>query len=192
MSFFEPLPPPPDAQYQWSPPLWDRPSEGVVPAIVPVGALLHRGDDVAVALQYLGVYPNGFTINILIASDPHQQRVGRSIGMLSVGGSDPMQRFPRVGVRFADGSVGGQGTQFGARELAKDEHGVPTEPFVGMSGGGGGSHSFQFGVWVFPLPPDGPLDIFVSLPAAGVDEAHVTVDGALVRAHAEHAHVLWS
>jgi hypothetical protein len=68
----------------------------------------------------------------------------------------------------------------------------PTEPFIGMAGGGGGMGAFHFGAWVFPLPPDGPLEIFVALPAAGMDEASVTLDGAAVRAAAQLAHVIWT
>ena len=46
-AFFEPIPPPmPDGgRHQWSPPAWDRPSEGAVPWYVPVNALVHRNDD---------------------------------------------------------------------------------------------------------------------------------------------------
>jgi hypothetical protein len=61
-----------------------------------------------------------------------------------------------------------------------------------MAGGGGGMGAFHFGAWVFPLPPDGPLEIFVALPAEGMDEASVTLDGAAVRAAAQLAHVIWT
>ena len=75
MSFFEPLPPPPpESARQWSPPAWDRPSEGTLPAIVPVGEIVHRSDDVVVELEHVRVYPNGFTINLFIVSFTCGQR----------------------------------------------------------------------------------------------------------------------
>lgn len=188
MVFFEPLPAPePDARHAWAAPLWDRPSEGIIPAVVPVGAVLHRGDSAALALQYLGVYPNGFTINLFLLSDPHDQQSSSRLGM----GVIRTAGLPRIGVRFSDGRVGGQGVGY-APESEKDADGVPTQPIVRMTGGGGSSHGFHFGAWVFPLPPVGPVDIFVSLAAIGVDEAQVSVDGTVIRDAAKSAHVLWT
>lgn len=60
-----------------------------------------------------------------------------------------------------------------------------------MSGGGGGSHGYHLGAWVFPLPPDGPIEVYVSLPAADVSESKVVLDGAVVRSAAERARVIW-
>jgi len=197
MSFFEPLPPPPPpAARRWAPPAWDRPSEGTLPAFLPIGELLHRDDAVAVTLEHLRVYPNGFTINLAILTNPHRDERGASVMMVGaarLGGGHPLEHLPRIGVRFSDGRTAGRGGPFhGPFQLEKDERGFPTEPYVSMAGGGGGSHGWHFGVWVYPLPPDGPLEIFVALPAAGVDEAKVTVDGSAVRAAASGARVLWS
>jgi hypothetical protein len=75
---------------------------------------------------------------------------------------------------------------------AKDAQGLPIEPFVSFAGGGGGGTGWRFVAWVYPLPPDGPLDIFIGLPAAGLEEASVTVDGSELRAAAERAKVIWS
>lgn len=158
-----------------------------MPATVAVDALVYRSDDVAVSVEHLKVYPNGFTINLLILMNPHT--ADRQIGMMRGGG---IHRMPRVGVRFSDGKSAGQSTAFrGGGAMAKDDQGIPTEPILGMAGGGGGTGGWHFGIWVFPLPPDGPLEIFVGLPPAGLDETSVTVDGALVREAASRADVLW-
>jgi hypothetical protein len=45
--------------------------------------------------------------------------------------------------------------------------------------------------WIVPLPPDGPLEIFGGLPAAGLHEASLTVEGALILGAASRAKVLW-
>ena len=76
--------------------------------------------------------------------------------------------------------------------MPKDAQGFPTEPIVHMTGGGGGSHGYHFGVWVYPLPPDGPLEIYVSLPALEESDKQVVLDGGAVRAASEKAQVIWS
>jgi hypothetical protein len=193
VSFFEPLPPPPpESVRQWSPPAWDRPSEGTLPAIVPVGEIVHRSDDVVVELEHVRVYPNGFTINLFILTNPHVGQGRAGYGMLGGAGLDQALRFPRIGVRFADGRTAGREASFrGDLDVAKDDRGIPTEPILTMTGGGGGSHGYHFGVWVFPLPPDGPLEVYVSLPAADDPESKVVLDGAVVRSVAERARVIW-
>jgi hypothetical protein len=143
---------------------------------------------VAVAVEDLAVYPNGFTIHVVIALNPNHPR--DMVALVHGGGP---RRFPRVGVRFANGQTAGRSPGFGGGGgLRKDKDGVPTEPFVGMTGGGGGGTGWRFGAWVYPLPPDGPLEIFVGLPAAGLEEASITVDGSAVRAASERALVVWS
>jgi hypothetical protein len=70
--------------------------------------------------------------------------------------------------------------------------GVPTQPFVGFGGGGGGTGGWRFGAWVFPLPPDGPLEIFVALPPPATGETSTVVHGSAIRAAAERARVIWT
>src|ERR1700733_1892072 len=101
----------------------------------------------------------------------------------------PRMGMVRIGVQFADGRIGGQGLSRGRIELPKDEQGFPTQPFVGFGGGGGGSGGWRLSAWVFPLPPDGPLEVFVSIAAAGLDEGSGTLDGTAIRAVAEQAQV---
>jgi len=193
MSFFEPLPaPPPATPQQWSPPVWDRPSEGTLPEIVPVGEIVHRSESVVVQLEHLRVYPNGFTINLFILTNPHLGHGRASFTMLGGPGPDLRQQYPRVGVRFADGRTAGRDATFPFHQgVAKDDQGIPTEPILTMAGGGGGTGGYRFGVWVFPLPPDGPLEIYVSLPAADDSESKVVIDSAVVRSAAERARVIW-
>jgi hypothetical protein len=77
--------------------------------------------------------------------------------------------------------------------VPRDADGIPTEPVITMlGGGGGGSRGYRFQVWVFPLPPDGPLDLYVVAPGGDGTEARLTLQGADVRAAAERAVVIWS
>ena len=63
-----------------------------------VDALVLQNDVVAVAIDRLEVYPNGFTISLLMRVDP--RRVRDMMEMLAPLGAN---RWPDVGVRFADG-----------------------------------------------------------------------------------------
>ena len=194
MSFFEPAPPPPpERERQWGPPAWDRPSEGTLPAVVPVHEIVHCSDRVVAELDYLRVYPNGFTINLFILTNPHLEEAAPASRILAAGQGHVVHRWPRIGVRFADGRTAGREATFpGHLDVTKDDRGIPTEPILTMAGGGGGSHGWQFSVWVFPLPPAGPLEVYVALPAADAVESKVVIDGGLVRSAAERARVIWS
>jgi hypothetical protein len=187
VSFFEPLPPPPEpSERQWSPPAWDRPSEGTLPAILAVNAVLGQEERAVVAIPSLDVYPNGFRVNVEILLNP---RHAHEIQALM---HRPRMGSVRIGVRFSDGRTGGQGLARGQNDLAKDDQGFPTQPFVGFGGGGGGSGGWRFSAWVYPLPPEGPLEIFVALPPPADSEYSTTVAGSDVRAAAEQAKVIWS
>jgi len=151
-----------------------------------VDALLHEGEDAVWVIPTLDVYPNGFLVNVALKVNPHreqdiQTRIHRGpIGMM------------RIGVRFADGRVGGRGLNRGPFAVPRDDQGFPTEPFVGSRGGGGGAGGWRFSAWVFPLPPDGPLEIFVAPPSPGTGEFRAVVDGSAVRLTAARARVIWT
>jgi hypothetical protein len=188
MSFFEPLPPPPEPpERRWSPPAWDRPSEGTLPATLAVDAVLQQDEGIVVAVPHLDVFPNGFCINLLFLLDPHRAQDLRALHR----GPTTM---PRVGVRFADGRVGGQNSLPGMFNLSKDAEGFPTQPHVGFAGAGagGGGSGWTLSVWVYPLPPDGPLEIHVALPAPATQELSTVLDGSAVRATAERARIIWT
>ncbi|HEV3312771.1 MAG TPA: hypothetical protein VG815_19845 [Chloroflexota bacterium] len=185
VTFFERLPPPPEpSERKWSPPAWDRPSEGTLPATLAVDAVLGQEELGLVAIPSLDVYPNGFRINGLILFNPHRVQDVQTILY-------PPRGMVRVGVRFADGRVGRHEFGPGRHELQKDEQGIPTQPYVGFGGGGGGSGGWRFGAWVFPLPPDGLVEIFVALPAPSNNEYSTIVEGSAVCAAAQRAKIVW-
>lgn len=172
----------------WAAPIWDRPSEATVPAVLAVDALMFQNDVVAVAIDRLEVYPNGFMINLLMRVDP--RKVRDMIEMLRPLGAN---RWPRVEVRFADGRTAEPGTGIASiPDLAKDEHGVPNDPFMSIGSGGGAPGGWRAWAWVFPLPPDGPLEISVALEVAGMDKSSITIDGTAIRSAAERAKVIWT
>jgi Clp amino terminal domain, pathogenicity island component len=172
---------------EWAPPVWDRPSEGTVPVVFAVNALVLQNDVIIVAIDRLEVFPNGFMINLLLRVDPRQ--IGEVMELLRPLGTE---LWPRVGVRFADGrAASGTGID-SIPDLARDEHGLPIEPFMSIGSHGGAPGGWRAWAWVFPLPPDGPLEIFVALETAGLAESSVTVDGTAINTAAEQAKVIWT
>jgi len=83
-----------------------------------VNTFLHQNDDVAVAIDRLEVYPNGFTVNLVLLFNPHK---AREISAVVRAGGPHM--WPRIGVRFADGGTAGRSPGFGAmHQISRDEH----------------------------------------------------------------------
>jgi hypothetical protein len=60
VNFFEPLPlPPQPTERRWAPPAWDRPSEGTLPATLPVDALLRQGEQARSLFPTWTSFPTG-------------------------------------------------------------------------------------------------------------------------------------
>jgi len=186
VTFFEPRPPPrhPDVA-PWRPPLWDRPSEGTLGAIVPVGEVVVRDETLIVSIDHLRAFPNGFGIEVVFLRHPDAVHRDHRPPIMD------RTLWPRIGVRFSDGRKAGTADGgLSAFGVPKDAAGIPTEPVIHSMGGGGGETDFHMRAWVFPLPPGGPVDIYVEV--GELPEGHSTVDGALIREAAGRAQVIWS
>jgi len=57
--------------------------------------------------------------------------------------------------------------------------------------GGGESSTMHDGLWLWPLPPEGPLELVLQWPAFGIGESRVIVDGGQLRALAASVKPLW-
>lgn len=156
----------------------------------PLALTLARTGDVAISVHAGLAYPNGFTFRMkLVRRQPFEGREG-----------DPFHHWHRrarsgeiapealrFGVRFADGS---KATVFdGHRWFARTE--TPAGPVLIQRGGHGGMRSWDFGFWVWPLPPEGPLAFVVEWPSEGIELREVELDAAPIRAAAERAEILW-
>jgi hypothetical protein len=187
VSFFERPPPPPEPE-QHRQPEWIGPPENVLPAAFPLALQLARTDTVAITAQGGLAYPNGFAFRVVLlrrtapesefASPFHHWH--RTRGELT----EEMLRF---GVQFSDGT---KATVFDAHGHFGAEN-DPTGPVLMQRGGGGGSRSWDFGFWVWPLPPDGPLAFVVEWPSEGIELRRAEIDASVVRAAAEQAETLW-
>lgn len=155
-----------------------------MPETVAVNAILTQGEQAVVAVPHVEVYPNGLVVNVAITTNPHEpmdlHQLRRQYGPFPV----------RLGVRFADGREAGRRRMEGPLAASRGPEGLPTAPVIFSRGGGGGSNGWRYGFWVYPLPPEGPLEVIVGLP--GGEELHVVLDGAAIQAAAERARVVWT
>jgi hypothetical protein len=183
MGFFDADPahePPPEPEYR--PPEWSQPPENVMPAAVALDALIVRRDDVAVWMADALAYPTGLAFGVVVVRrhrpPPHQRHRAWFMGPGEPGG-------PRFGAGFADG----RRTAIDRALRSRD----PGPPQIVLShrGGGGSDRSWHGAMWLWPLPPEGPLTFAFAWPEEGVEEVTVDVDSAPIRAAAARAVELW-
>ena len=186
MSFFEPPAPPPEPQRHRQPE-WLGPPENVMPAPFPLAPELARTGNVAIAAHGGLAYPNGFAFRVALL---RRAELERATG-------DPFHRWHRqrgeltedvlrFGLQFADGA---KATVFDVHR-SFGEAGRPSGPVL-MQRGGGGGRAWEFGFWVWPLPPDGPLAFVVEWPSEGIELTRTEIDASVVRTAAEQAETLW-
>jgi hypothetical protein len=136
------------------------------------------------------VYPTGlvFTVQVHVAPEANDALRDALMhlhgsGRRAPGADDDGWRF---GVRFADGR---KATTFG-RHLA-DLHTRPESPVLLPRGGGAGSTEAHQELWLWPLPPPGPLTFACAWPALELPETLHELDAGPIRAAADRAVTLW-
>jgi hypothetical protein len=185
MSFFEAPPPPPEPE-QTRQPEWVGPPENVLPAPFDLQAVLVRTGELAIAVHGGLAYPNGFTFRLALQRRTEQQgpRGNPFLHHWHMRGGMPDEAL-RFGVQFADGQ---KATMF-HRPAGPD--GEMTGPALMQRGGSGGSKAWDFGFWVWPLPPAGPFSFVCEWPSEGIALTSIEVDAAPIREAASRAERLW-
>jgi hypothetical protein len=192
--------------------VWDRPSEALLGASIGASLLLAKTDRLAVVFDNVHVYPNGFTFTLGIVGNPRVARDPMGHGPMGFG-PRLHHRGPRIGFEFSDGTraqIGGPpvppsgaSTQMlvatGHADAPRnpwgvrvDPEGIPLEPVLMMRGGGGGSDRFDQRFWCFPLPPAGPMSIYLEWTDVGIDEHAVAFDANLIRDAVPRVVTIWS
>jgi hypothetical protein len=189
MSFFELPPPPPEPPEEHRQPAWIGPPENELGVAVPVRRVLFRTGDLAIGLVGLVAYSNGIELQVvmrrrLAPTEPDPMHLHMRARHVRSGELAP--EVFRFGVEYPDGR---KATNLGFPFPPRDEE--PGGPVLMERGGGGGGRSWNFGYWLWPLPPPGPLRVVVEWPAEGVPLTNVEIDGAALTAAAGDADVLW-
>lgn len=95
----------------------------------------------------------------------------------------------RFRVRCADGAEAVQDDDRGLRTGAGP---VLTACHAERSSGPDGRESLGLTLWLWPLPPPGPLMLVAAWPGRGLPEGAVTLDGEAIRAAAAAARPFWT
>ena len=196
MGFFDvppPPEPPPPPETEPEGPEWFGPPGNVLGAPISDIVVLHRSERLAVAVVGLTAFPTGTMFSLLTKA-----RAGLDLDELDMdppwmrrqygrrGSADDAFRF---GVAFADGrkatTLGDPFHRGGATPEA-DSDIVLIE-----RGGEGGSHTWNQGYWLWPLPPPGQLQFVCEWPARGLPETRATMDAGQLISAAAHAITLW-
>ncbi|MFC1410821.1 hypothetical protein ACEZCY_16125 [Streptacidiphilus sp. N1-12] len=143
-------------------------------------AVIIRSERAVVATRQVLAFPTGIVIEVEAhGRDTWQDQYGIEY-------TDGL----RFAVRFADGRTVRQNDSAGLR----DGRGPMLHAFSTQSSGGGRNNSedIQLSLWLWPLPPSGPVTLSCSWPRAGITDAGLVLDGDRLRAAAALAEPFWS
>jgi hypothetical protein len=172
-----------------------EPPRDELPEPFAVSEVIARGDDIVVVLVGVRVFSDG--VELLIerhlrrgSRDHRQWRAAQTEfsghGGPGMGGGDRL----RWGVALGDGERIFADERFGA-PLLNQNTGHTLRVTRGGGGGGSTRYTMHDGLWLWPLPPEGPLELVLQWPAFGIGESRVIVDGGQLRALAASVRPLW-
>jgi hypothetical protein len=193
VSFFPPDPPEDETEpdEQAAAPWW-KPSAHELPALLPINETIASTATVVLTLTLARVYSNGveFVVDRRARRGDRSRREWQELethihGHFSF-------RHPE---RLRYGMVLGDGEQLFA-DVPHAMFGVASEGHSLMQTGGGGEggggfYRYEDDLWLWPLPPEGPVELVVEWPALDVPESHVVLDGSPLRDLAADVRRVW-
>jgi hypothetical protein len=164
-----------------SPRPWDPP-QTEFPGIVPINTLqFDRSEQAAVAITGISAYSNGFEFAVTRLLRPGAP--GFDAEVPTPEGMVLAHESFQISLQLSDGR----------KVISERPHSdaEPTEPILRARGGGGTSHYQLSQWWVWPLPPDGPLEFICQWPTLGTGETRVGIDARLILDAAHRSVQLW-
>lgn len=202
MTFFPPDPeiPEPDEAEHSTPKWWQAP-EDELPVLLPVTEILATTDHVAIALVAIAVYREGVQFRVErrlrrngLSMSEWNEMCGVFMEHMSFGGPvDPTGRL-RFGLVLADGEkvVADALRFFGGGDPMVEPEGHTLSRHEQGGGGGGSTYASGDHLWLWPLPPAGPIELVMQWPALGIGDTRVTLDASGVHELAARARPYWS
>jgi hypothetical protein len=177
-------------QLPYTEPIWNGPSDHAFGKTVAIDAVLATTDDLAILLPCAQSYRNGFILQVELRRR-HRQDVPLKPLDPVFAWEHLTERPLRFGVEFADGRAAGDTTD-PPFDVPRDEVGIPYIPFLFITRGLQTRHAMSLSVWVWPLPPDGPLVVRCEWLREGIRECSTELDGNELRLAGEESALLWS
>lgn len=200
VTFFPPDPAPDRPEIDDEPPVrmpwWNAPSDEI-PALVPVTRVLAVTPHVAISLIGVHVYGDGLELQVY-------RRLRRG----DLGRDEWSDLTGKFTEHWPGGQAGSGRLRYGA-ELASGDHVIAGQPGfdIDMSGsparrpslaqgggnGNGDGHTYAMSdlLWLWPLPPDGALDIVVQWTALGIAETRTALEPTRYSELAARSTKLW-
>jgi len=164
----------------------------VLGAPVPLRLILARTDDVVVAILGAAAYPTGVELTLAIRRrtfDPYEHHLSDPFELHGRPGEPlPPDRL-RFGVQFADGRKATTVDALGAFAAAPDA--TPEAPTLVPGHGSGGGGVWDMELWLWPLPPEGPIAFVCEWPSEGIELTRVEIDAEPILTAAALAEPLW-
>jgi len=146
--------------------------------------LISQSERVVVVVRQVLAFPSGVTIEV----------EGHARGSLHAGPTreihDPAGHSSlRFEIQFADGRQAAQDDEAGlqnGRGPTLFERGSESS-----SGGPEGGEDVRMTLWMWPLPPPGPVTLVCSWPSQGLDAARAVLDATTIGEAADRAQPFW-
>ncbi len=163
-----------------------------MPGVVALELVLARNEKVAVCVTRLAGYPTGFEFDLVTMAAPGQRELdldpmlfGRRRRLVRRGEQELDPELLRIGVQFADGA---KATNTGG--FYHDQE-PPAGPVMHSGGGGGGGSSWRQHMWVWPLPPPGPVAFVCEWPTVKIPLSRAELDAQTILDAAGRAQVIF-
>jgi len=190
VSFFDPLPEPDHEVVRREQPPWVAPPSNELGVGVATSLLLARTERVAVALEGGRAFSTGVELRLVVRRRPLSDDEEPWEPL------DPFARHPRVrgrtpkeslrfGVEFADGS------KVTHLDPPHPPGPAPSTPVLWQRGGSGDQHEHSLHLWLWPLPPSGPVGFVVMWPGEAIPETRHDLDAAIFLDAAARVTELW-
>lgn len=201
MSFFPPDPeiPEPEESTPTRQPWWQAP-EDELPVLLPVSETLAVNEHLALGLFGIAVYSDGVEFHLEgrlrrngMPAREWNELCADFVGHSPVGGPTHLAGRLRYGLVLGDGEkVLAEGFPF---FMGDDPSAEPDAHTLsrnnGGAGGGDRNYSSRDNLWLWPLPPEGPIEFVLQWPALGVEERRIVLDGSAMRDLAARVQRFW-
>ena len=207
VSFFPPVqkhgaPEDADRDEPWMSSDWEGPDWHISPGLSPLSVVLGRSTTTAVLIQGVRAYPAGLVLRLVVHLRERGREARRRVmtELEVTHGRGQLNLFLppgglRWGVELADGqrvTTADDYTPWNARPDEWSADWVPDRPvLIGLGRPTVWGGAWSRDVWLWPLPPPGPLRLVCAWPDRDIAENSTIVDAGPIRQAAEQATPLW-
>ena len=182
-----PVPPPAPRSI----PPWMQPPTDEYPVRLPVREFIVRTPETVITVSHVDVHRAG----VLIALDTVVRRTGEaeerwqgSWGSVA-GRGRPGE--PRMGLALGDGTAVLAHSRGRPPRLDEPPAGWSLRPIGGSGGGDSTEYRTSFGLWLWPLPPAGALELVLEMLERGIPETRLTLDADAMLAAVPGVRPMW-